>query len=82
MPTVWRFGGFRVVIYPNDHHPAHVHVTGAGCLAIFNLHCPHGPVELRERYGGTPAILRRSAAELNERLTELCKEWERIHGSV
>jgi hypothetical protein len=26
MPTVHRFDGLRVVIYPNDHRPAHVHV--------------------------------------------------------
>jgi hypothetical protein len=82
MPTVWRFGGFRVVVYPNDHRPAHVHVIGVDCRAIFNLHCPQGPVELRERYGGTPAELRRSARELNEHLAELCRAWEHIHGSV
>ncbi|MDE2458070.1 MAG: DUF4160 domain-containing protein [Rhodospirillales bacterium] len=26
MPTVLRFNGICVVIYPNDHRPAHVHV--------------------------------------------------------
>jgi hypothetical protein len=26
MPTVMRFDGLRVLIYPNDHRPAHVHV--------------------------------------------------------
>jgi hypothetical protein len=83
MPTVWKFGGLRVVIYPNDHRPAHVHVIGGGCLvAIYNLHCPHGPVELRERYSGTPAQLRHIRAELNGNLAELCKAWERIHGPV
>jgi len=25
-----RDAGLRVVIYPNDRHPAHVHVKGAG----------------------------------------------------
>jgi hypothetical protein len=40
MPTVWKFSGFRVVVYLNDHRPAHVHVIGVDCLAIFNLHCP------------------------------------------
>ncbi|WHZ20694.1 MAG: hypothetical protein OJF55_002843 [Rhodanobacteraceae bacterium] len=28
MPTILRLGGLRVVIYPNDHRPAHVHVIG------------------------------------------------------
>jgi hypothetical protein len=51
MPTVLRFPGPRVVIYPNDHRTAHVHVIGGGCEAAFDLHCPDGPPELRENYG-------------------------------
>jgi len=42
MPTILRFNGLRVVVYPNDHRPAHVHVIGAGCEAVFNLNCPDG----------------------------------------
>jgi Domain of unknown function (DUF4160) len=30
MPTVVRRGNLRVVIYPADHEPAHVHVFGDG----------------------------------------------------
>jgi Domain of unknown function (DUF4160) len=30
MPTIIREDGFRVVIYPNDHIPAHVHVLKGG----------------------------------------------------
>jgi hypothetical protein len=48
MPTILRFNGLRVVVYPNDHRPAHVHVIGAGCEAVFNLNCPDGRLELRE----------------------------------
>jgi hypothetical protein len=51
MPTILRFGGLRVTIYPNDHPPAHVHVIGASGEAVFNLDCPHGPVMLRESHG-------------------------------
>ena len=52
---VLRFGGLRVVIYPNER-PAHVHVIGhgceaVGCEAVFELSYPAGPVELRENYG-------------------------------
>jgi hypothetical protein len=82
MPTIRRFAGFEVRIYLNDHRPAHVHVIGADCEAIFNLHCPHGPVELRENYGCNRADLKRVATALKERLAELCIAWERIHGSV
>src|SRR6202162_1743041 len=51
MSTVLRLRRLRVVIYPNDHRPAHVHVIGNGCEAVFDLHCPNGPPELRENYG-------------------------------
>ena len=47
VPTVLRFGALRVTIYPNDHRPAHVHVIGPDREAVFNLHCPNGPIELR-----------------------------------
>lgn len=39
MPTVLRFSGLRVVVYPNDHRPARVHVIGRDCEAVFNLNC-------------------------------------------
>jgi hypothetical protein len=51
MPTVMWLGGLRVVVYPNDHRPAHVHVIGAGSEAVFNLNCPNGPATIRENYG-------------------------------
>jgi len=51
MPSVLRIGGLRVVIFPNDHRPAHVHVIGAEGEAVFILHCPNGPPALRESYG-------------------------------
>lgn len=53
VPTVFRIGNLRVVIYPNDHRPAHVHVIGNGCEATFYLNCPNGPVTLRENFGFT-----------------------------
>lgn len=51
MPVVYRIGGLRVVIWPNDHRPAHVHVKGAKGEAVFNLKCPDGSPELRDSYG-------------------------------
>ena len=80
MPTVFRFDGLRVVIYPNDHRPAHVHVIGRGCEAVFNLRCPKGPPELRENYGfGAPALSHIQAV-LAVNLIVCCSEWEEIHG--
>jgi hypothetical protein len=58
-PTVGRLGRLRVVIDPNDHRPAHVHVVGGGGEAVFILNCPEGPTELRESYGfGLPELSR------------------------
>jgi hypothetical protein len=80
MPTVSRFAGLRVVIYPNDHRPAHVHVIGKGCEVVFNLHCPDGPTELRENYGFNLRDLNRIEAALAADLAAMCREWERFHG--
>jgi hypothetical protein len=79
VPTVSRIGGLRVVIYPNDHRPAHVHVIGDG-EAVFVLHCPDGPPELREGYGFNRSDVNRILAALAERLAILCEEWSEIHG--
>jgi len=80
MPTVDRIDGFRVVIYPNDHRPAHVHVIGPGVASVWNLHCPSGPPELRENYGFSRAAIARIRTALNDRLAVLCEEWRKIHG--
>jgi hypothetical protein len=80
MPTVLRIGGLRVVIWPNDHRPPHVHVMGADGEAVFNLHCPSGPPELRESYGFRLADLNRIEAVLAEAITTLCADWRMIHG--
>jgi hypothetical protein len=80
MPTVLRIGALRVVIYPNDHRPAHVHVIGPGCEAVFDLRCPNGPPELRENYRFGLRELNSVGAALSANLAALCREWERIHG--
>lgn len=80
MPTVEKVGGLRVVIYLNDHRPAHVHVIGNGCEAVFNLQCPEGPPELRENYGFSQAEASRIKAALAQRLAHLCAAWKDIHG--
>jgi len=80
MPTVLRIGRLRVVIYTNDHRPAHVHVLGAGTQAIFWLACPDGPPSLRGSYGLTTAELNRIADALAADLAALRGAWEQIHG--
>jgi hypothetical protein len=79
MPTVLTIFGLRVVIYPNDHQPAHVHVIGNGNEAVFNLHCPRGLPELRKNTGFSRKELERIGNELVTHLPVLCGEWRRIH---
>lgn len=81
MPTVLRFGPYRVVIYTNDHRPAHVHVVGGGGEAVFYLHCPEGPPELRESIGLSMPELNSIAAQLAAELLKLCDSWRNIHGA-
>jgi hypothetical protein len=79
MPTILTFGGLRVAVYLNDHRPAHVHVIGRGCEAVFNLNCAAGPVQLRENYGFSRAEISRIAKSLGKHLVALCRAWEKIH---
>ncbi len=68
MPTVDAIDGLRVVIYFNDHRPAHVHVIGDGCEAVFRLNCPTGAPQLRENYGFAAGKLSKIKAALAARL--------------
>lgn len=82
MPTVLRLpGALRVVIYPNDHRPAHVHVIGGGREAVLNLHCPGGSPELRESYGFSVRESNATARALHDELAILCEAWRNIHGA-
>jgi hypothetical protein len=80
MPTVLHIFGLRVVIYSNDHRPAHVHVIGKDCEAVFRLNCPEGPPEVRENYGFPQKTLGNIGAELAKNLAKLCAQWREIHG--
>jgi hypothetical protein len=82
MPTILRFDGLRVIVYPNDHRPAHVHVLGPNSEAVFNLHCPEGPPTLRESFGFTGRQLSSIEAELAGALALLCAKWRTIHDRV
>ena len=81
MPTVLRFDGLRVVIYPADHRPSHVHVIGAEGEAVFLLNCPFGPAELRNSYGFSRTEVNGIRIRIMSGLALLCARWERIHGA-
>jgi len=69
-----------LVIYPNDHRPAHVHAVGHGCEAVFDLNCWGGPAELRENYGFPRREVGQIMRSLAEHMDLLCRACEQIHG--
>ncbi|HEX4242172.1 MAG TPA: DUF4160 domain-containing protein [Steroidobacteraceae bacterium] len=79
MPTILRIAGARVIIYPNDHWPEHVHIKAAEREVVIELNCPDGPVAVRENYGFSGLQLGRLKEQLAEVLMELCAAWEEIH---
>ncbi len=80
MPTVLRLDGLRVMIYVDDHRPAHVHVIAADGEAVFVLNCPDGPPELRESYGVSLQAVNRIQKELAKHVSALCPKWSELHG--
>lgn len=79
MVTVLRADGLRVVIYVNDHLPAHVHVFGDGEAKI-NLTGAEGAPDLVWAENMTRAEVRRSMRVVAEQLTLLLRRWEDTHG--
>lgn len=65
MVTVLRTGSFRVVIFSNDHEPAHVHVFGDGEAKI-NLSDPDGRPELIWAVGMKHADIRKCMRLIEE----------------
>lgn len=81
MPTVLWIGKLRVVVYPNDHRPAHVHVIGQGHESVWELNRGLRAVTRRENYGFPARVLARIARALEANRTDLLAAWERIHGA-
>ncbi len=81
MPTVLPgLKGWRVVIYPNDHRPPHVHVVGTREHARFELLCDLRRLRLLSNIGFRLAQIRQIETYLLSHLDHLCDEWERLHG--
>lgn len=79
MSTIFRFQGYRVVIYTNDHRPPHVHVIGPGAEAIFWLNCPDGPPEPIKAVGMAHHTLLLVRKRLEAHTHLLCWHWRLIH---
>ena len=81
MPTIMWINDLRVVIYPNDHRPPHVHVIGTEAEAVFVLVCSDGVTRLLRSVRFSVSELNKIAANLNKNIRALCKSWETIHGN-
>lgn len=79
MVTVHRGSGLRIVIFVNDHEPAHVHVFGDGEVKI-NLAGSNGEPELIYAIGMTRAEIRRAMGLVKTQQTYLLRKWSEIHG--
>jgi hypothetical protein len=79
MVTVHRAGGLRVVIFADDHEPAHVHVFGDGQAKI-NLIGDEGAPTLAWVDGMKRSEVRRAMKIVVERRDHLLARWREIHG--
>lgn len=79
MVTVLRAQGLRLVIFANDHQPAHVHVFGDGEAKI-NLLGPNDSVDLVWAVGMSRADVRRAQAIVTEHRDMLLQRWNEIRG--
>ena len=79
MPTILRFRGFNIIIFVDDHEPAHVHILGKGTQSTYWLNPPGGPVTAREIDRKlSPNDRRALEGFLNDNLTVLCERWREI----
>jgi hypothetical protein len=81
MAVVLRLGSLRIIIWPNDHRPAHVHILSNGAEAVFKLNCLSGPPELRETMGFKLHELNTIKQVLVNDLEFLCLKWREAHGA-
>ena len=79
MVTVLRARGFHVVIFTNDHEPAHVHVVGDGEAKI-DLLGADGTPELIWARGMSRSAIRQAVRLITEERARLLARWEDIHG--
>lgn len=79
MVTVHRAHGLSVVIFVDDHAPAHVHVFGDGHAKI-NLTGAGGAPELVTVEGMKRGDVRRAMMVVVEQREALLARWSEIHG--
>jgi len=79
MVTVHREGGFRFIIFTDDHEPAHVHVFGDGAAKI-NLLGEGGAPELVSADGMKMGDIRKAMRIVAGQQGQMLERWRKIHG--
>lgn len=79
MVTIHRAHGLRVIIFTDDHAPAHVHVFGDGQAKI-NLLGADGAPELVWAEGMKANDLRRAMQMVRDEQEQFLARWREIHG--
>jgi len=79
MVTIHRAHGLHIVIFTDDHEPAHVHVFGDGHAKI-NLLGPDGGPELIWAEGMKRKEVRRAMEVVIEQQADFLARWREIHG--
>lgn len=82
MPTIYRDGSFRVIVFPGsrEHGPPHVHVFSAtGEVVVLLGDDAVGP-SFREVRGMREPDARRALRLVEANQQEFLREWRRYHG--
>jgi hypothetical protein len=79
MVTIYRGDGLHVVIFVDDHEPAHIHVFGDGQAKI-NLGGPDGLPELVWADNMKRSDIRRAMRIATEHRALFLERWNEIHG--
>jgi len=79
MVTIHRAHGLRVIIFTDDHEPAHVHVFGDGQAKI-NLIGPDGVPVLVWAEGLKRNEVRRALQLVRDHQAAFLARWREIHG--
>jgi hypothetical protein len=79
MVTIYRGEGLQVVIFVDDHEPAHIHVFGDGHAKI-DLTGPDGVPELVWAEDMKRSDVRRAMRIATEHRAAFLKRWREIHG--
>jgi hypothetical protein len=80
MPQVLRQNGFRVVIYPNDHQPSHVHVFKGSDEVRINLGNEDTSPTLMTITGQiSDKDVAKALYLIKEHQTDLLAQWRKIH---